>query len=176
MLTRSHPLVVGLANWVLATALDPSAGTPIAARTGAMRTKAVEQRTVLILTRFRFHLSSTRDDRERQILAEQAGVHAFTGAPSNPEWLDTASALALLDAEPTANVTPRQATEFITEVIDAQDAWMPWIEGALEEEAAELLHQHRSVREAAAATGRFRVDALTPVDVLGLYLLLPDPR
>ncbi len=175
-LTRSHPLVAGLANFVLSSALDPGSEKGIAARTGAIRTAAVSTRSTLILSRLRFHLTTTREGIDRQLLAEQAAAGAFTGSPDSPNWLDTASTLALLDAVPTANLTPGQATDFLSEITAAKDHWMPWVVQAGQEAADELLHQHRTAREAAAATGRFRVEALHPIDILGLYVLLPDLR
>ena len=138
-----------------------------------IRTSSVSARTTLILSRFRFHLTTVRGEAERQLLVEQAALHGFSGDPANPTWLDEASTLELLEAIPTANVTPRQATEFLVEAMDHRSAWWPWLHEALEEAKDELLHQHRAAREAATATGRFRAEAVTPMDVLGLYVLLP---
>jgi superfamily II DNA or RNA helicase len=175
-LTRSHPLVTGLAAHVLSSALDTAAGNAIATRAGATRTSAVSTRTTLLLSRVRFHLTTTREGAEHQLLAEQASVCAFSGNPANPNWIDTSTALTLLAAVPTANVTPAQSRDFVAEVVAAADAWMPWLEEKGREAADELLHQHRTAREAAVATGRFRVEALRPIDVLGIYVLLPDLR
>ena len=174
LLTRSHPLVAGLADYVLSSALDSAANHSIASRAGAIRTSAVPTRTTLILSRFRFHLTTTREGVDRQLLAEQAAVHAFAGAPGTPTWIDKAHALELLSAEPSGNITPRQATDFLTDVTTNVEHWMPWIEESLQEAGDELLHEHRTAREAAAATDRYRIESLTPIDVLGLYVLLPD--
>ena len=50
--------------------------------------------------------------------------------------------------------------------------------GRLEEIAGQraemLLADHRRVREAAQDTGSYRVKACLPVDVMGVYVLLPD--
>jgi hypothetical protein len=54
-LDRTHPFVAGLAGYVLDTALDPQAKA-VAGRCGVIRTPAVNQRTTLVLVRFRFHL------------------------------------------------------------------------------------------------------------------------
>lgn len=175
-LARSHPMVAGLASWVLSSSLDTASDESIANRAGVIRTNAVDTRTTIILSRFRFHILTIREGEQKQLLAEQANVGAFEGSPSEAAWLDASSALGLLNAEPTANVTPRQATEFLTDVVESANAWMPWLEATLGEEGAELIHQHRAAREAAGGTGRFRVEPLTPVDILGLYVLLPDLR
>ena len=174
LLSRSHPLVTNLANLVLSSALDSASGIGIASRSGAIRTSVVLVRTTLVLARFRFHLTTTRENVERQLLAEQAAVHAFSGPPDSPEWLDSAAMLNLLDAELTGNISPRQAQDFLDEAISKATSWMPWLDETLQEAADELLHQHRAAREAAATTGRFRVEPVRPIDVLGLYVLLPD--
>lgn len=182
LLTRSHPLVAGLANYVLSTTLDSTSDRSIAARAGTIRTTAVTARTTLILARFRFHLTTIRTGSERQLLAEEAAVHAFTGPPSNPTWLDPVRALKLLVAEPSGNVSPRQASDFLTEVTDNAGSWIGDLEAFLQDAADILLEEHRVAREAAlrtreaAGTANYRVEALTPIDVLGLYVLLPDQR
>ncbi len=184
LLTRSHPLVTGLADYVLSSALDSASVAPIAARVGAIRTQAVTARTTLILSRFRFHLTISRDGVERQILAEEASVNAFTGAPASPTWLDPADVPGLLAAEPSGNVAPRQASEFLTEVTADAHQWLPWLEDSLAAAAELLLEQHQSARIAAARTKREAatssrgvwVEAVKPIDVLGIYLLLPDLR
>jgi hypothetical protein len=174
LLTRSHPLVAGLATFILSSALDPGFAQDVAARAGAIRTAAVSQRTTLLLSRFRFHLTTIREDLERQLLVESAHLGAFRGDPTEPAWLDTAHALELLEADPSGNVSPRQAIDFLAEVIDNDAAWLPGLDEAIQEAATELLHQHRAAREAAGATGRFRVEAVRPIDVLAIYVLLPD--
>ena len=42
-----------------------------------------------------------------------------------------------------------------------------------EQRAQALLADHRRVREAAEARGRYSVKALLPADVIGLFVLLP---
>ena len=58
-LTRTHPLVETLANYVMNTALDTedtADDQPRARRAGAIRTRAVQGRTTLLLLRLRYHL------------------------------------------------------------------------------------------------------------------------
>jgi len=54
-LDRTHPIVEGLATYVLDTALDPISSS-IAHRAGAIRTTAVARRTTLLLIRFRYDI------------------------------------------------------------------------------------------------------------------------
>ena len=81
LLTRTHPVVEGLASHVLDTALDPLAGDAVAARSGVMRTRDVTRRTTALLLRMRFHLTIRRGEQERRLLAEDARVLAFAGIP-----------------------------------------------------------------------------------------------
>ena len=64
ILTRSHPLVESLSNYVMETALDPQAAERknmvFARRCGAIRTKQVERRTTLLLIRMRYHIIMTQ--------------------------------------------------------------------------------------------------------------------
>jgi superfamily II DNA or RNA helicase len=168
-LTRTHPLVEGIASYVLDTALDPQLeGT--ARRAGAIRTGAVERRTTALLLRFRYDVVSTTKHGEGRLLAEEAGVVAFTGAASDPVWLDRDASEALLAASPDANVAAEQATDVVRRIIDGYDELRPALEAEAQRRADALLDAHRRVR----LTGeRYRVEPRLPVDVLGIYVYLP---
>lgn len=171
--SRTHPLVERLATHVLDAAIDDQVDG-VAARCGAIRTDAVAVRTTLLLVRFRFHLLSVEADVERPLLAEDAGVMAFIGAPDSAQWLDDVDAATLLAARPAANISPEQARRFVAAVTDGFGA----LSGALHEEAEtrgeRLLDAHRRVRDAARRKGvRFRVRPHLPPDLLGVYVLLP---
>ncbi|HWQ34036.1 MAG TPA: helicase-related protein [Blastocatellia bacterium] len=172
-LGRTHPLVEALATYVMDTALDPL--TPgIAHRCGVIRTSRVNRRTTLLLVRFRYHIITKRGETEQPLLAEDCQALAFAGSPQNAEWLDADAAESLLTAEPEANITPEQQTEFIRRVVDGFEALGPHLNHAAEERGRELLEAHRRVRIAAQAKGvSHRVEAQLPPDVLGIYVYLP---
>lgn len=172
-LNRTHPLVEALATHVMDTALDPL--TPgIAHRCGVIRTSRVNRRTTLLLVRFRYHIITKRGETEKPLLAEDCQVLAFAGSPQNAEWLDTEAAESLLAAEPEANITPEQQTEFIRRVVDGFEALRPHLDQAAEKRGAELLEAHRRVRIASHAKGvSHRVEAQLPPDVLGIFVYLP---
>lgn len=171
--TRTHPLVEGLASHVLDTALDGSVGT-IAARCGVLRTRAVTRRTTLLLARFRFHLLVVEDGVERPLLAEDARALAFAGAPTAPEWLPDSDAEGLFDARPDANVGRDQAQGFVGQVTAAWEQLEPVVAARAQRLALELRDSHRRVRDAAQRRGvRFEVRPHLPADLLGVYVLLP---
>jgi hypothetical protein len=172
-LTRSHPFVEALTAYVLTNALD-ELGDTRAARAAATRTHAVMRRTTLLLVRGRYDLITTRGSDQRTLLAEDADVVAFEGAPDNPTWLGPDAVAALVTAQPTGQVPREQAQAFVTRVLDNAERLTAHLDNHAEQRAEALLAAHRRVRSESGGTGvRYRVVAHLPVDVLGVYVLLP---
>lgn len=173
-LSRTHPIVDGLAAYVLDTALDQHSDG-VAARCGVIRTVIVSRRTTMLLIRYRFDLIKDRGGDETMLLAEDAGILAFEGAPEAAEWLDDERAEALLQAEPAGNVSAQQAAEFVQRVVDGYEQLRERIDASARERAERLLQAHERVRTAARIKGvRYRVEPKLPPDVLGTYVLLPS--
>jgi hypothetical protein len=172
-LSRTHPLVEGLAAYVMDTALDPL-HDGVARRCGAIRTRAVSRTTALLLLRLRFHILTRRGDEETALLAEAVHVAGFAGSPQSPEWLSGDEVARLLPAEPDANIAPQQAGQFISRILDAMANLEEPLNAIAARTAEELLDAHRRVRTAARQSGvRYTVQPQLPPDVLGLYVLLP---
>jgi len=172
-LTRTHPVLEGIASYVLTSALDPAEGGA-ARRCGAIRTTRVTTRTTALLLRFRFHILTTRAGSETRLLAEECRLLAFEGAPESAKWLEGETAEALLCAEPSANIEPDQQAVFVQKVLDGFDTIRPHLKKAAEARADELLDSHRRVRKAAKERGvTHRVEAQDEPDVIGIYVYLP---
>ncbi|MGI8970917.1 MAG: helicase-related protein [Dehalococcoidia bacterium] len=172
-LSRTHPVVEGLASYVLDTALDPL-GNGIARRCSVIRTSRVERRTTILLLRLRYHILSQQGDRERALLAEDVQVVGFAGSLEHAEWLQQAALEQLLLARPEANVSPDQAANFVRAVVGGFDAIRPHLDTVTREQGGALLEAHRRVRGAARMrTSGTRVEPHLPPDVLGIYLFLP---
>ena len=178
-LGRTHPLVASLAQYVLDTALDPHAAA-VAARCGAIRTTAVERRTTVLLLRYRFDVSTKVRRGDTHVthvqLAEDAGLVAFEGPPDDATWLEPETTETLLEAAPTANIGPDQASEFIRQALEGIDHLRPYLEKTARVRAEVIREAHERVRRAGQVTDRrTTVEPKLPVDVLGLYVLLPAP-
>ena len=172
-LDRTHPFVEGLATYVMDTALDP-VEDGVATRTGAIRTSAVSTLTTLLLVRNRFHIVSGRGDEERTLLAEDVQLLAFEGVPASASWLESSQADELLNAQPTGNIAPGQASGFIQRILDGFEHVEAHLEDIAHQRGADLLDAHRRVRQATRARyGDLRVEPNLPPDVLGIYVLLP---
>jgi hypothetical protein len=173
-LNRTHPYVEGLATYLMDTALDPLLDGP-AKRCGALRTRAVTTRTTLLLLRLRHHIAATRSGKPpHELLAEECLVVGFQGAPDAAFWLPPADAEALLHAEPAGNLAPQQATTFVRQVVEGMSHLRAYLDQLAVGRAEELLDAHRRVRTASQIAGaRYDVRPQLPVDVLGVYVLLP---
>lgn len=172
-LTRTHPIVEGLASYVMDAALDPLL-EGMARRSGAIRTRAVQRTTILLLLRLRYHIISQRGEEEVPLLAEACEVVAYTGRPDAPQWLAGEEAEALLQAQPDANLAPQQATQFVRRALDGMAALEAPLNEIAKRQGTELLEAHRRVRTAARLRGvRYSVQPQLPSDVLGIYVLVP---
>jgi hypothetical protein len=130
-----------------------------------------------LLVRHRFHLITTRDGVDTPLVAEDAALLAFEGSPTHPAWLSAGAAEALLAAHPTANTNPGQATDFLRDVVAAAPRWNDHLDADATERASALEATHRRVRDAAREKGvRYRVEPQLPVDILGIYVYLPEPK
>jgi len=172
-LSRTHPVVEGLATHVADSALD-ALEEAVAKRLGVVRTSDVAKRTTLMLLRLRFHITDSLG-RSGALLAEECRLAAFRGAPSEAEWLTDGEVERLLTAQPSGNIAPDQAQQALARIIDGFDHLQPRLDIVAEERAAALAGSHERVRQAwTRAGGRATTVAPElPADVLGLYVFLP---
>ena len=134
----------------------------------------MEQRTTLLLLRFRYHIIATRTTGEKRTLAEECLTVGYRGSPSSPVWLGEEEVRQLLDAKPESNTTPDLASHDLAAAITRTRAIIPELEHIANRRADELLAAHRRVRTASRGAGvRHEVEPVLPVDVMGLYLYLP---
>ena len=175
-LARTHPIVEGLASWVLDTALDPETRggfPPLASRCGVSKCSQVTARTNLLLLRIRFHLHPRGRGGVAPLLAEEILPVAYTGPAAHPTWLTLDEASSLLDAPPAGNVSPDLAKGQAESLLEALPALDPALGGIAAERAEALGASHTRVRAAGRILQDFLVEPVLPVDVLGAYVLLP---
>lgn len=170
-LQRTHPIVSLLADTLLEDSLSGSQH-PLAARSAATVTKAVQVVTSIFILRLRHQLTSKRRDVTRTLMAEECVTLAVSGR-AKPQWLTDADLPPLLAAEPASNLTESAATQQIQHALDFLAAQTTHLEALAQQRATDLLTDHRRVREAAKDIGSYEVTPCLPVDVLGVYVLLP---
>ena len=172
---RSHPLVSVLAETLLERTLgsDAAASTNdpgVLGRVGCWVADGITARTLVVLVRLRHQLVSQRGQRQNTLLVEEATAIAWTGDQSALEGPD---ALALLSPVPISDPPPHVRERAVIQALGQIEMRRPQLDAFAERRAQALLADHRRVREAAEALGRYSVKALLPVDIIGLFVLLP---
>jgi superfamily II DNA or RNA helicase len=179
LLARTDPHVGAIARFVLDSSLDAEAVRPgerrPARRAGVIRTDAVTTRTTLLVVRMRFHLDLPGSTGMRSMVTEDAQLVAFEGSPSSAVWLPDSRALALLTAQPVANIPTDQAEGQLRRILEQLAEVSGHLDDAAHAAAAELLDAHRRVRAGVRQAARrgLNVRAETPVDIVGVFVLLP---
>lgn len=173
---RTHPLVSVLADTLLEQALDDASTTAddaAVARAGAAFVRGVSLKTTVLLLRIRHQLTVTHGSQTRLLMCEEAVAVAASGSEPFAE-LAPDMTRQLLGAEATRNMPAPLRDRQLQTALDALPGWQPQLEAMAKARAQALLADHRRVREAAEGRGSYQVTASLPVDVMGLYVLLPD--
>jgi len=168
---RTHPLVSILADHLLEGALQDV--SPLAARCAATVTADVSVVTTLFLLRLRHQLSAQKRNVARHLMAEETVAIALEGR-TDPRWIEDAKLNRLLEVKPSANLGSETATREINHALNLLRASKGRLEKLAHQRADSLLQDHRRVREAAGDQGRYSVTPSLPIDVIGVYVLLPD--
>lgn len=174
-LNRTHPIVEGLANYIINTVLD-SNNNESSKRCGVIRTNAVERRTTVMLTRCRYHIINKTKSDERVLLAEDCQLVAFSGSPQQAEWLEDEKVETLLSAKPFSNIDLKQAKDFMQRILDNIEYIHPHLENVAKQKGEKLLEEHKRVRAASRQKGTVRVEVQFPLDIIGIYLYIPQPK
>lgn len=176
-LHRSHPLVSVLADHLLENALQSGEGAPpaasITARCAATVTSAVDVVTTVVLLRLRHQLGYVRRRQPYQMMAEETVALAVKGR-SQPEWLSDDTTAQLLECVPSANLPQGAMAREVAQALQFLAQHPQQLNALAQERAQTLLADHRRVREAARDVGQYSVAPCLPVDVMGVYVLLPD--
>lgn len=174
---RTHPLPGVLAETFLEEALEAGSGSgpgdpAVLPRVGAWESAGVERVTHLFVLRLRHRLDSRgRLGAPRFQMAEEAAALALgkSGAPlaSGPD------AFALLDADSTDLAEAVKARE-IAAALELLPDRMQALNAYAANRAAQLAEDHSRVRRVLGSQAQVSVAPVEPVDVIGLYVLLPS--
>jgi hypothetical protein len=162
-----------LADHLLETSLTTSDNAAIAARCAATLTEAVDVVTTIYLLRLRHQLEYVRRRQPFQMMAEETVALAVAGR-GNPQWLQDEHVGGLLECTPSGNLPDDVIQREIRTALDFISAHPQQLQMLAKQRAETLLADHRRVREAARDVGQYSVQACLPVDVMGVYVLLPD--
>jgi superfamily II DNA or RNA helicase len=171
---RAHPLPGILAETFLERALDNLSKQDDPAclpRCGVWECEDVETVLALLLIRIRHRIDSRGRLGPQFAMAEEAAAIAFDTV-NDERQLAGEGAFALLEA-PSANVVDRVRDAQLARANRKITAWKSQLDAYAAERAEALADDHGRVRQALGSRGAVRVEAVTPVDIVGLYVLMP---
>ncbi|MCL1958024.1 MAG: SWF/SNF helicase family protein, partial [Spirochaetes bacterium] len=173
---RSNPLVTVLADYTLETALEGNNNEKLIthSRCGVYETNAVSLVTSIFLIRLRHKIEMTqKGGKTKTTLAEEALLLGFEGRKQTVE-IPREKLDILLREQPSGNLDK----SVIERELNASLSWWNENSSVFEKIAKDrsdaLLADHRRVRQAAQGRGSYDVKPGLPVDLIGLYVLLPS--
>ena len=132
----------------------------------------VIERTTVVLLRLRHQLTAQKGRSTSTLYVEEAAAIGWSGV-QDPTLIEGLDALGLLEPSATADPPPHVASRALAQTLELLSARAADLDTFAQGRADTLLADHRRVREASEARGSWSVKALLPVDVIGLYVLLP---
>ncbi|MCL2128918.1 MAG: DEAD/DEAH box helicase [Treponema sp.] len=179
---RSNSLVTVLADYMLETALEQNnndkSSAHIASRSGVYETSTVNLVTTILLVRLRHKIEMTRkggrllQSSTKTTLAEEALLLGFEGR-NNASEITREKLNILLMETPTGNIEKSVMERELKASLNWWQENSDIIEAIAKERSSTLLEDHRRIREAAQGRGTYNVTPGLPVDLIGLYVLLP---
>jgi superfamily II DNA or RNA helicase len=170
---RNHPFTEALSRHLVNEALHGEGNRP--ARAAVVSTKAVEAKTVLI--QFRIRNVIAEQPANKQIVAEELWLWGYTGSVGDGQFLDYKTAQELLLAvKPTGNMETGEQVHWLQEesVWIYEDEYFKQITDPIAiSRANHLAQSHGRVRELLKTAVYKPVEPVLPMDVLGVYILLP---
>lgn len=171
---RTHALPSVLAETFLEQALDEHADESALStlpRLGAWETGAVEEVTWLALLRVRHRIDSKGKLGPKLAMAEEAAAIAFSASSKLPIKRNKA-AFALLDndGEDLDDGTKKLQIE---RAMNSLQTLQPALTQLAQERSERLASDHIRVRQALGSKRQVEVNAVTPVDIIGFYVLMP---
>jgi hypothetical protein len=140
-------------------------------RCGVWECETTETVVTLLLLRIRHRIDSRGRLGPQFAMAEEAAAITFD-TTSGSRVLAGDAAFALLEAK-SGNVPERVRDAQMAKAIDQLGGLKPALNDFAAERATALAADHSRVRQALGSRAGVRVEAVIPVDVIGLYVLMP---
>ena len=173
---RNHLFVEHLCQHILNDAISNKGNH--AARTAVIKTNEVKEKTVLFQFRVRNVIAELLQNKE--IVAEEMWMWGYKGILNENKYLEHTEAKALLmTTKATANMELQEQEYWLGEEL-------PWIVDEKKfrsitdpyalKRAAHLVNAHLRFRELVSGSKFKVVEPILPMDVLGIYILLPETK
>ena len=171
-LGRNHLFVEQLCQYLMANAL--SSNTEYGpARSAVIRCKDVKIKTTLLLFRVRNVIEEKKG--KNQFVAEEMLLWGYRGSPSDNDILDKDEVRHLMDQVlPSANITEQAKASFLENELENISELRNEFDKIALKRAEILVDAHERFRKIMGGK-RFKVvEPVLPMDLMGVYILLPD--
>jgi superfamily II DNA or RNA helicase len=170
-LGRNHPFVEQLCQFIMANTL--SRVDKSAARAAVIRTQQVTSKTTLMLFRCRNVIEQVKIG--YQIVAEEMLLWGWRGTPQQKEFLDHDVAKNLLnEARATSDLSPQARASFLENELKLLSQLDTEFQQVAEQQSKRLVESHQRF-SALMDKQQFQVVyPVLPMDLLGIYILLPE--
>ena len=170
-LGRNHRFVEQLCQLIMANTL--ARVDKKAARAAVIRTRQVSIKTTLMLFRCRNVIEQVKAN--YQIVAEEMLLWGWRGTPQQKEFLDRETAKKLLhEARATSELSPQARIGFLDNELKLLSQLEAEFQRVAEQQCQRLVESHQRF-SALMDKKQFQVVyPVLPMDLLGLYILLPE--
>lgn len=173
---RNHPFTEHLSQHIINSALQQAANS--AARAAVLRSADVKHKTVLFQLRVRNVIAEQPGN--KQIVAEEMWLWGYEGEVNQKQFIDKETAINLLmNVKPTQNMEEGEKAYWLNEemawVLDEKRFREQTDEVALER-ANHLVESHTRFKKLVSGNKYKVVEPVLPMDVLGVYILLPEVK
>jgi len=171
-LGRNHRFVEQLCQYVLAHSFKPGSRNR-AARAAVIKTRNVAEKTTFLLLRVRNVLEEKKTG--RQMVAEEMLVWGYRGNPANGDIVEEDEVERLMRAAvSTSNVSNEAAAYFLEGELEEIKEIREILDKVALERAQVLIDAHERFRTVVGGKRYKIVKPVLPMDVMGIYILLPD--
>lgn len=171
-LGRNHLFVEQLCQYLLANSLSHNLRYG-PARSAVIKCKEVESKTTILLFRVRNVIEEKSS--KHQLVAEEMLLWGYRGNPSAQDFLSYEEAHDLLNkARPSEMMTPAARVSFLENELRNLPDLKDQFDQVAFERAENLVEAHERFRRVMGGTRHQVVEPVLPMDVMGIYILLPD--
>jgi len=168
---RNHRFVEQLCQIVMANTMERTGKR--AARAAVIRTRQVSIKTTLFLFRCRNVIEQSKGS--HQIVAEEMLLWGWRGTPQQKEFLDHGTAKQLItEVRATSDLSPQARAGFLENELRLVDHLQDEFDTVAEQQAKNLVEAHERFSSLMDRQKFQVVYPVLPMDLLGIYILLPD--
>jgi superfamily II DNA or RNA helicase len=172
-LGRNHIFIEQLCQYLLANSFNEKAIEHKLSRGSVVRTTKVEIKTTIIMFRVRNVIEDL--DQTKQLIAEEMMVLGYKGTAEDKSFMSSEDAIELLStAIPSGSLTEQQRIFMFENEINNISAIKSDFDDLAETRAQKLVEAHERFRMVLGGSKYQVVKPVLPMDIMGVYILIPQ--